>query len=160
MQYIYIMDYYSAIKEWNNAICSNMDGPGDYYTKWSKSERERQIPYDFTYMWNLKCIQINISMKQKTDSQIGRTDLWLPRGRRGEQGKDREFGISRGKLLYTGWKTTRSYCIAQGTIFNILWQKIMEKNMKKNINMYNWVTLLYIKNQHNIVNQLYLNKIF
>ena len=26
----------------------------DYHTKWSKSERERQIPYDITYMWNLK----------------------------------------------------------------------------------------------------------
>ena len=25
-------------------ICSNMDGPRDYHTKWSKSERERQIP--------------------------------------------------------------------------------------------------------------------
>ena len=41
------------LKEWNNAICSNMDGPGDYHTKWSKSERERQIPYDITYIWNL-----------------------------------------------------------------------------------------------------------
>ena len=30
-------------KEWNDAICSNMDGPRDYHTKWSKSERERQI---------------------------------------------------------------------------------------------------------------------
>ena len=40
-------------KEQNNAICSNMDGLRNYYTKWSKSERERQIPYDITYMWNL-----------------------------------------------------------------------------------------------------------
>ena len=31
-----------------------MDGPRDYHTKLSKSERERQIPYDITYMWNLK----------------------------------------------------------------------------------------------------------
>ena len=28
-------------KEWNNAICSNMDGLRDYHTKWSKSDRER-----------------------------------------------------------------------------------------------------------------------
>ena len=41
-------------KEWNNAICSNMDQTRDYHTKWSKSDRERQIPYDITYMWNLK----------------------------------------------------------------------------------------------------------
>ena len=25
----------------------------DYHTKWSKSERERKILYDTTYMWNL-----------------------------------------------------------------------------------------------------------
>ena len=31
-----------------------MHGPRDYHTKSSKSERERQIPYDITYMWNLK----------------------------------------------------------------------------------------------------------
>ena len=31
-----------------------MDGPRDYHTKWSKSERERQMPYDIIYMWNLK----------------------------------------------------------------------------------------------------------
>ena len=41
-------------KEWGNVICSNMDGPRDYHTKWSKSDRERRIPYDITYMWNLK----------------------------------------------------------------------------------------------------------
>ena len=41
-------------KRTNNVICSNMDATRDYHTKWSKSERERQIPYDITYMWNLK----------------------------------------------------------------------------------------------------------
>ena len=28
-------------KEGNNAICSNMDGPRDYHTKWSKSEKDK-----------------------------------------------------------------------------------------------------------------------
>ena len=41
-------------KEWNNAICSNMDEPRDYHIKRSKSDRERQIPHDITYVWNLK----------------------------------------------------------------------------------------------------------
>ena len=54
MWYIYIMEYYSAIKEWNNAICSNMDGLRDYYIKWSKSDTERQTSCDSTYMWILK----------------------------------------------------------------------------------------------------------
>ena len=30
-----------------------MNGPGQYYAKWNKPVRERQVPYDFTYMWNL-----------------------------------------------------------------------------------------------------------
>ena len=35
-------------KEWNFAICSNMDGLGEHYAKWNKSDRERQILYDIT----------------------------------------------------------------------------------------------------------------
>ena len=30
-------------KKLNNAICSNMDGPRDDHTKWSKSVSKRQI---------------------------------------------------------------------------------------------------------------------
>ena len=30
-------------KEWNNAICSNMDGPKDSPPEWSKSDREGEI---------------------------------------------------------------------------------------------------------------------
>ena len=31
-----------------------MNGPREYYAKWSKSDRERQTSYDITYTWNLK----------------------------------------------------------------------------------------------------------
>ena len=31
-----------------------MDGTRDYHTKWSKSDRERQILYYIPYMWNLQ----------------------------------------------------------------------------------------------------------
>ena len=41
-------------KEWNLAICDNMDGLGGHYAKWNKSDWERQTLYDITYMWNLK----------------------------------------------------------------------------------------------------------
>ena len=27
---------------------------GGYYAKWNKSDREGQMQYDFTYIWNLK----------------------------------------------------------------------------------------------------------
>ena len=47
---------FTIAKTWerNNAICSNMVATRDYHTKRSKSERERQIPYDITFMQNLK----------------------------------------------------------------------------------------------------------
>ena len=64
------MEYSSAIKkEWNNAICRNVDGPRDDHTKWSKSDRERQIPYDIIYMWNLKYDTNEPIYEKETDSQ-------------------------------------------------------------------------------------------
>ena len=33
---------------------NEVDEPRAYYTEWSKSERERQIPYINTYIWNLE----------------------------------------------------------------------------------------------------------
>ena len=54
--------------EWNNVICNYRDGPRDFQTKWSKSERERQIPPDVTYTWNLK-YDIN-KFSNETDSQM------------------------------------------------------------------------------------------
>ena len=48
-------------KERNNAI-------RDYHTKWSKSERERQMPYGIIYTWNLKYDTNGLIHKTKTDS--------------------------------------------------------------------------------------------
>ena len=57
-------------KEWNTAICSNMDGPRDYHTKWHKSDRERQIPYFFhlyvkSEKKKIQKIQRDLFMKEK-----------------------------------------------------------------------------------------------
>ena len=55
MWYIYTIGYYSAIKK--NEIMPYEATWMDleiYHTRQSKSDRERQIPYDITYMWNLK----------------------------------------------------------------------------------------------------------
>ena len=70
--HIYIVEYYSAKKrEWNNAICSNVDRPRDFHTEWSQSDRERQISYDTTYTWNLK--------KKGTNQTIYKTEVesWI-----------------------------------------------------------------------------------
>ena len=64
------MEYYSDIKEeWNNAICSNVDRLRDYYTRFSKSVGERQIPCEITYMWILKKRYNELTYKIEIDSQ-------------------------------------------------------------------------------------------
>ena len=47
------------------------DEPGPYYTEWSKSERERQILYISTYIWNLeKWYQQSYMKSSKGDTDI------------------------------------------------------------------------------------------
>ena len=41
-------------KEWNLAICNNMDRARGYNVKQNKLVREWQTPYDFTCMQNLR----------------------------------------------------------------------------------------------------------
>ena len=61
MWYMCIMEYYLTIKKYEIF---------PFATTWIElestvlSDRERQIPYDFTYMWNLKN-KINEQTKQK-----------------------------------------------------------------------------------------------
>ena len=46
-----------------------MDEPRGYHSKWSKSEREKQIPYDTMSVWNLKYNMKELIYKTETDSQ-------------------------------------------------------------------------------------------
>ena len=48
---IHTMKYYLAIKEWNPPTDGWTLG---YQARWNQSNTKRQIPSDFTYMWNLK----------------------------------------------------------------------------------------------------------
>ena len=48
---------------------------------------QKEIPYDITYMWNLKYDINELIYETETDSQTQRTDLELPR--------EREFGERR-----------------------------------------------------------------
>ena len=53
MWYINI-EYYPAMKKEKPAIGVNMDVTLGHSAKWKKVDRERQTPYDFSHMWNLK----------------------------------------------------------------------------------------------------------
>ena len=49
------MKYYSVIKKYSQSCRLQQYGWSiGYYAKWNKSYRERQIPYDFCYICNLK----------------------------------------------------------------------------------------------------------
>ena len=112
-------------KEWNNAICSNIDRPRDYHTKQSKSERERQIPYDITYIWNLKYDTNEHTYETEIDTQTQRIDLWMPRGR---GGKDWKFGISRCKLVYIRWINNKVLLYSTG---NYILYPVINHNRKE-----------------------------
>ena len=58
------------------------------------SQKEKQIPYAFTCIWNLKYGTNEPIYKTETGSQTERTHLWLPRGPGGGGGTNRLFGVS------------------------------------------------------------------
>ena len=91
------MEYYSAIEKNEIMPLAETRMHLEIITLSGVSHRERQIPYDITYMWNLKYDTNELICE--TDSQ--RTDLWLSRRRRTGRGKNWESGIHSGKLLNT-----------------------------------------------------------
>ena len=62
-----------------------------------------------------------------------------------------EFGVSRCKLLYTGWINNKVLLYSTG---NYVQYPMINHNGKEYLKN---STLLYSRNEHNIVNQLYFN---
>ena len=62
-------------KEENFTLCNSMDGPGEHYAEWNKPVRERQIPYDFSHMWNL-VNKLNYQAKQRQTHRWRADDSW------------------------------------------------------------------------------------
>ena len=74
--YMYNGILLSHKKEQNNATCSNMDGPRDDHTKQSKSDKEKQISYDITHMWNLILkYEINELFTKQKKNKISLKDI-------------------------------------------------------------------------------------
>ena len=92
----------SHYKEWNSAICSNMDGPRDCHTEWSKSDREGEISYDIPYIPNLKRNDTNELTKQKETHRLRKQT----HGCQGE-GIVKDFGKVMCILPYLKWMTNK-----------------------------------------------------
>ena len=51
-------------KEWNNATCSNIDGPRYYHIKWSKPDKDKY--HMISLIWRiLQTKQMNLIPRQK-----------------------------------------------------------------------------------------------
>ena len=108
-------------------------------------------------------------LQNKSKSQTGREDLWLPGQEVGWTGS---LGLVDANYYVWNGQAMESYCIAQRTMSNLLEQNTMEDGMRKRIYiyiyvyiythiygcMYYWVIMLYRRNGHNTVNQLYSDK--
>ena len=65
-------------------------------TEWNKSDRQRQISYDITYMWNLKKNGTDTFIyKTEVESHMWKRNLWSPGvgGGRGEEEGDLDWHI-------------------------------------------------------------------
>ena len=88
-----------------NAICRAIDGLRDCYIEWSKLNRERQLLYDTTYMWNLEkkwykwtCLQ-NRNRVTNVGEKTKKNNFIFTKGERG-RGINWEIGIDIYTVLY------------------------------------------------------------
>ena len=89
-------------------------------------------------MWNLKYGTHEPIYKTETDSQTVR----LTRESREGVGQTGSLGLVDANYYVQKGYAMRPYCIAQGTVSNLLGQNMMEDNIRKGI----WVTLLQSRN--------------
>ena len=100
-----------------------MNGSRDSHTKWSKSERERQIPHDIIYICNL-IHGTNVPFHRKVTHGHGEQTCGCKGGGGGTE-KDWEFGVIRCKLLSLEWISNEIMGIVSGHLW---WSMIKWEN--------------------------------
>ena len=67
----------------------------NYHSKWSKSDRGRQKPYDITYVWSLKeMIQMNLCTKEKQTHRYRKQTCGYRREEASTEGQIRGLGLT------------------------------------------------------------------
>ena len=98
-------------KEWNNAICSNVDGPRDYHTKWSLLDNEKKTWY-YLYLEH-KNDTNKIIWRTEVDTETLKTNLWLPKGTEEGEGCTWSLGLTYADGgIWNDW-LMGTWCIAQ-----------------------------------------------
>ena len=121
-------------KEWNNAICSNMDGSRDCHTKWSKSEKEWHMPH--------LCVDYNIWHKWTYLENRNRcTDIKnrcvVVKGEGLGEGEIGSLRLAETKY-YRGWTNNRvlPYSTGDYVQYSVIDHNGKEYNIKKNAYIY------------------------
>ena len=123
-----------------------------YHIKWSKPEKKKtnityvdsKIRHKWTYLQ---------SRNRLTDIQAR---LVVAKGEVGVCGMDWGFGVSTCKLLHLEWISNEVLLYSTGNYIQSLGTDHDGRLYKERnaLQMYDWVTLLYSRKLHNIVNQL------
>ena len=143
-----------------------MNEPRAYYRKWSKSEREKQILYINSYIWNLeRCYWWTYLQGSSGDADIENRLLDTVWEREG--GMIWESSI---ETLYTTickvdsqWEFVVWYrepkAGALGQPSGVGWGRKWEGSLggRRHMYTYGWFMLTYDRNQHNILKQLSSN---
>ena len=72
-------------KEGNLTLCDSMNGPREYYAKWNKPVRERQIPYNFSHY--AESNEQNWTNKQNSDRLLDTESRLTTVRREGVEGR-------------------------------------------------------------------------
>ena len=84
-------------KEWHDAICSNMDGPRDYHSKWSKSDKGKTNIWYHSYVESIfKKIYTWIYLQNKRTLIDIQNKLMVTK----EERINQELGMNTHTLLY------------------------------------------------------------
>ena len=88
---------------------------------WYHSHVDSQIWHKWTHL------------QKEADSQTQRTDLW-------SRGRDREFGLTRCKLLHMEWMSNKALLYSTGELYSISWDKSQwKRTLKKKKRMYIYI---------------------
>ena len=120
------------------------DGTRDYNTKWSKSDRERQILWYQLYVKSKKIVQKNVFTKQK-QTHRHRKQTYGYQGVTG--GINWEIGIDMYTTIYKIDNKDLLYSTGNSTQYSVM--AYMGKESKKKsgyMYMHNWFPLLYTWN--------------
>ena len=97
--------------EWNNAICTNMDGPRDYQTRWNVRQRTTKTTWYHIY-GNLKKNTNKFLYRTETESQISKSSILFI----GSEGMEKlmKLNMLASLLLKLDWSLQPSEFPSQG----------------------------------------------